>query len=107
VTSRAPKVAQPDMSSPACCVAGKALHVVAVALPLGVLLLLPCSGVNARAARKGTWDDWARKLEKENELSGPLNGSHLTFHSLFFFVSIFRNPLLHKSTKCLGALSNA
>jgi hypothetical protein len=80
--------------------------VVATALPLHVLLLLPCGGVNARAAaaQKGTWADWARKLEKENGLSGPLNVNHLTF---YFFISIFRNPLLHKSTKRLGALSNA
>jgi hypothetical protein len=41
-------------------------------LPLRVLLLLPCGGANARAAaaRKGTWANWARKLEKENGLSG-------------------------------------
>jgi hypothetical protein len=82
------------------------------ALPLRVLLLLPCGGVNARAAaaRKGTWADWARKLEKENGLSRPLNGSHLTFYYFFFFVSIFRNPLLHKSTKrqtCLATLKRA
>jgi hypothetical protein len=52
------------------------------ALPLHVLLLLPCGGVDARAVRKGTWADWARKPEKEN----GLNGSHLTFYSLLFFL---------------------
>jgi hypothetical protein len=56
-------------------------------LPLRVLLLLPCGCVIARAARKGTWADWARKLEKENGLSGLLSGSHLTFYSVFFSFS--------------------
>jgi hypothetical protein len=54
------------------------------ALPLRALLLLACSGVNAREAQKVTWVDWARKLEKENGLSGPLNGSHITFFSFLF-----------------------
>jgi hypothetical protein len=60
------------------------------ALPLHVLLLLRCGGVDARAVRKGTWADWARKLEKENGLNGPLNGSHLTFYSILFsFLFLF------------------
>jgi hypothetical protein len=101
VTSHALKIAQPNLSSSACCITTKALNVAAI-----VRLCVPNRGLKVRAAQKEM--GWlGQETWEGNDLSGPLIGSHLAFYSFFFFISIFRNSLLHKSTKHLGTLSNA
>jgi hypothetical protein len=61
-------------------------------------------GEDVTAAWKWSWVNWAREPEKEMGQMGPLNGSCL--NSLFFFISILRNSLLH-TTKHLGAPKHA
>jgi hypothetical protein len=72
-----------------------------------VRLCMPSRGLETRAARQVYLGWLGQETWEGNGLSGPLNGSHLTFYSIFFSISIFRNSSLHKSTKWLDTLSNA